>query len=72
VVAAAVEAEAKTAKSFVDGLFGTFKWVITAIIGFYFAAGAASSVTQAVQEGKTKRKVEDRKIAEAPKRGNKP
>jgi len=39
-------ASSAVAVSFVDGLFGVFKWAITAMVIFYFGAGAAATISE--------------------------
>lgn len=60
---ASASASAEVATSFVEGLFGTFKWVVTSIVAFYFAAGAAQEITDKVQSAKTERVHEQLEIA---------
>ena len=43
------------AVSFVDGLFGVFKWGITAIIIFYFGVGTAADAVKTAAKEKTER-----------------
>jgi hypothetical protein len=40
---------------FVQQLFDTFRWVVTAVVGFYFSAEAAEAITDKVQAGRTNR-----------------
>lgn len=56
---------AKVARSFVEGLFGTFKWVVTAVVGFYFAAASAEAITKKATEAKTARAGVELQRAEA-------
>jgi hypothetical protein len=40
---------------FVQQMFDTFRWVVTAVVGFYFTAEAAEAITERVQDAKTNR-----------------
>lgn len=58
-------ARAQHIATFFASLFETFKWAITAVIGFYFAATASERVTERIQAGRAKRSGDERAKAEA-------
>jgi hypothetical protein len=60
-------ASADDALSFVEGLLGTFRWVVITVVGFYFAAGAAEAVGKNVEEAKKAGAEAEKATAEAAK-----
>jgi hypothetical protein len=50
---------------FVQQMFDTFKWSVTAVVGFYFTAEAANGVADKVQTGKTNRSTAEAMKAQA-------
>jgi hypothetical protein len=60
-----MEASAEDALTFVEGIFDTFKWVVIAVVGFYFGAGAAEAVGNNIQASAEARAEADVQIAQA-------
>jgi uncharacterized membrane protein YgcG len=52
------------AATFVEGLFGTFKWALTAIIAFYFLAGAVEKVSEDRTEQERQRTAQEQARAQ--------
>jgi hypothetical protein len=57
-------ASAEQALTFVEGVFDTFRWVVVAVVGFYFAAGAAESIGRNIEQSNRTRADAQIKVAE--------